>query len=434
MYIPILYLIIACFLGATVVKANKHRAEWLLLLLIMSYIKTCIVYLFNATTVFTVVTLVGTQVHLDDIVLIVALMYCIINILQPIQTGKYFVASMLLLGPILISLVRGIMNGTVGTEIFLSDTRKYILFIVAFFAFFFLMRQEESVNRLWKYKYYIDTLMNVICVYVLIVWTLDLVFGLHNLPGQQGGLLSDGGSTFRIINPPQVLMIAFYTLYEIYNDLEERKEISLRTMLFAGIVIFMQWRTVVAAFGVGLIITVFLSLKKNGLSKKLLAEIIIITIAVFTMSSQNSAQSGLVGMITNLFESFSNVGTGTGTFSTRTEVWTMILDSLKGVNMIFGRPFGQDLALTWKASAHSGYVDYIAKMGYFGIVLLIAFMVFMLIKSIKAKNYMNIIILCSMAVYWYGYGFSVEQGALLGFIVAIQEVMDIQKVGESKYA
>ena len=290
------------------------------------------------------------------------------------------------------------------------------------------------MNRLWKYKYYIDTLMNVVCVYVLIVWTLDLVFGLHNLPGQQGGLLSDGGSTFRIINPPQALMIAFYTLYEIYSDLEERKEISLRTMLFAGIVIFMQWRTVVAAFGVGLIITVFLSLKKNGLSKKLLAEIIIITIAVFTMSSQNSAQSELVGMITNLFESFSNVGTGTGTFSTRTEVWAMILGSLKGVNVIFGRPFGQDLALTWKASAHSGYVDYIAKMGYFGIVLLIAFMVFMLIKSIKAKNYMNIIILCSMAVYWYGYGFAVEQGALLGFIVAIQEVMDKQKVGDSKYA
>lgn len=434
MYIPILYLIITCFLGATVVKANKHRAEWLLLLLIMSYIKTCIVYLFNATTVFTVITLGGTQVHLDDIVLIVALMYCIINILQPIQTGKYFVASMLLLGPILISLVRGIMNGTVGTEIFLSDTRKYVLFIVAFFAFFFLMRQEKSVNRLWKYKYYIDTLMNVVCVYVLIVWTLDLVFGLHNLPGQQGGLLSDGGSTFRIINPLQVLMIAFYTLYEIYSDLEERKEISLRTMLFAGIVIFMQWRTVVAAFGVGLIITICLSLKKNGLSKKLLAEIIIITIAVFAISSQNSTQSGLVGMITNLFESFSNVGTGTGTFSTRTEVWTMILGSLKGVNMIFGRPFGQDLALTWKASAHSGYVDYIAKMGYFGIVLLIAFMVFMLIKSIKAKNYMNIIILCSMAVYWYGYGFAVEQGALLGFIVAIQEVMDKQKVGDSKYA
>lgn len=434
MYIPILYLIIACFLGATVVKANKHRAEWLLLLLIMSYIKTCIVYLFNATTVFTVITLGGTQVHLDDIVLIVALMYCIINILQPIQTGKYFVASMLLLGPILISLVRGIMNGTVGTEIFLSDTRKYVLFIVAFFAFFFLMRQEKSVNRLWKYKYYIDTLMNVVCVYVLIVWTLDLVFGLHNLPGQQGGLLSDGGSTFRIINPPQALMIAFYTLYEIYSDLEERKEISLRTMLFAGIVIFMQWRTVVAAFGVGLIITVFLSLKKNGLSKKLLAEIIIITIAVFAISSQNSTQSGLVGMITNLFESFSNVGTDTGTFSTRTEVWAMILGSLKGVNVIFGRPFGQDLALTWKASAHSGYVDYIAKMGYLGIVLLIAFMVFMLIKSIKAKNYMNIIILCSMAVYWYGYGFAVEQGALLGFIVAIQEVIDKQKVGDSKYA
>lgn len=434
MYIPILYLITFCFLGTVIVKANKHKAEWLLLLIILSYIKTCIMYLFEATTVFTVFTVGGTQVHLDDIVLIILLIYCMVNILYPIQVGKYFIASLLLLGPIMISLVRGIMNGTVGSEVFLSDTRKYVLFILAFFAFFFAMRQEGNTSRLWKYKYYIDTLMDIICVYVLIIWTLDLVFGIHNLPGQQNGLLSDGGSTFRIINPPQVLIISFYTLYKIYDDLEEKKVISFRSMLFVGIVVFMQWRTVVAAFGVGLIITICLSLKKNGLSKKLLAEIIIITIAVFAISSQNSSQSRLVGMITNLFESFSNVGTGTGTFSTRTEVWAMILGSLKGVNVIFGRPFGQDLALTWKASAHSGYVDYIAKMGYLGIVLLIAFMVFMLIKSIKAKNYMNIIILCSMAVYWYGYGFAVEQGALLGFIVAIQEVIDKQKVGDSKYA
>jgi len=111
----------------------------------------------------------------------------------------------------------------------------------------------------------------------------------------------------------------------------------------------------------------------------------------------------------------------------------MILGSLNGINAVFGRPFGQDLALAWKASAHSGYVDYIAKMGYFGLVLLIVFMVFMIIKSIKAKNYMSTITLCSMAIYWYGYGFTVEQGAILGFIVAIQEVMDRQEVGDEKH-
>ena len=55
----------------------------------------------------------------------------------------------------------------------------------------------------------------------------------------------------------------------------------------------------------------------------------------------------------------------------------------------------------------------------------------MLIRTIKTKNYTSMIILCSMAVYWYGYGFTVEQGALLGFIVAFQEVIDKQKaVGE----
>lgn len=433
MYIPILYLITICFLGAVIIKVNKHKAEWLLLLIILSYVKTCIMYLYEATTVFTIFIVGGTQVHLDDIVLIILLIYCMVNILHPILAGKYFIASLLLLGPIMISLVRGIMNGTVGSEVFLSDTRKYVLFIAAFFAFFVLMRQEGNMSRLWKYKYYIDTLMNIICVYVLIIWALDLVFGIHNLPGQQNGLLSDGGSTFRIINPPQVLIISFYTLYKIYDDLEEKKVISFRSMLFAGIVIFMQWRTVVAAFGVGLIITICLSLKRNGLSRKLLAEIVVLVIAICAISLQESSETGLIAMITNLFESFSNVGKDTGTFATRTEVWTMILGSLNGINAVFGRPFGQDLALAWKASAHSGYVDYIAKMGYLGLVLLIVFMVFMVIKSIKAKNYMSTIILCSMAIYWYGYGFTVEQGAILGFIVAIQEVMDRQEVGDEEY-
>ncbi|MEI3417880.1 MAG: O-antigen ligase family protein [Blautia sp.] len=431
MYIPLLYLIIICFLGAVVIKANKHKAEWLLLLIILSYVKTCIMYLFEATTVFTVFTIGGTQVHLDDIVLIVALMYCIGSVFHPVRLGKYFGASLLLLIPVVISLVRGILNGTVGSEVFLSDTRKYVLFIAAFLAFFFLTRQEKTLNRLWKYEHYIDVLMNIVCIYVLIVWSLDLLLGMNSLPGQQNGLLSDGGSTFRIINPPQVLMIAFYTLYRIYKELEEKKEISLRTMLLIGIVVLMQWRTVVAAFGVGLVITLCVSLKRNGLSKKVLAELFVIIIAILVISSQGSSETGVVGMVTNLFESFSNVGKDTGTFATRTEVWTMILGSLNGVNMIFGRPFGQDLALTWKASAHSGYIDYIAKMGYFGLGLLIVFLIFMLIRTIKTKNYTSMIILCSMAVYWYGYGFTVEQGALLGFIVAFQEVIDKQKaVGE----
>ena len=159
---------------------------------------------------------------------------------------------------------------------------------------------KEAVKGIWhdkeilKYKYYINTLMNIICVYVLIIWVLDLVFGIHNLPGQQNGLLSDGGSTFRIINPPQVLIISFYTLYKIYYDLEEKKVISFRSMLFAGIVVLMQWRTVVAAFGVGLIITICLSLKRNGLSRKLLAEIVVLVIAICVIFLQGSSETGLI--------------------------------------------------------------------------------------------------------------------------------------------
>lgn len=126
-------------------------------------------------------------------------------------------------------------------------------------------------------------------------------------------------------------------------------------------------------------------------------------------------------MISHLFESFSNVSKGTGTFATRTEVWAEILSSLYGINAIFGRPFGQGLGISWVASAHNGYVDYISKMGYFGLICLVGFMIYLLIRAIKNKSYLCVVILLVQAVYWYGYGFSLEQGAVLGFILAIQE-------------
>lgn len=421
MYISVLYLITICFLAAIAIKANKHKSEWLLLLIILSYVKTCISYLFAATTVFTVVTLGGTQIHLDDIVLIIGLLFCLATIIHPFRGGKYCLSTLLLLIPVAISLFRGAVAGSLGSAEFLSDTRKFFLFVVVFYAFFFLMRRIDSIERMWKYEQYLNNLMNCVLLYVLVVWILDLGLGINGLPGQKNGLLSDGGSTFRIINPPQVLIIAFYTLYQMYKDLENKHQFTIRTLIFAGVILLMQWRTVVAAFLVGVFILLVMNVKENGLSKKLFGEILGLIFAAIVISLQGGDSDGLVGMLSNLFESFSNVRKGTGTFATRTEAWTMILASLHGVNAIFGMPFGQDLNIAWKHSAHSGYVDYITKMGYFGVGCLIVFMVWLLIRAIKNKDYLSTIILCVQAVYWYGYGFTLEQGAVLGFILAIQE-------------
>lgn len=422
MYISVLYLITICFLAAIAIKANKHKLEWLLLLIILSYVKTCISYLFAATTVFTVVTLGGTQIHLDDIVLIIALLYCIANIIHPFRGGKYCLSTLLLLIPVAISLLRGAVEGTLGSPEFLSDTRKFVLFIVVFYAVFFLIRKPDSIERMWKYEQYLNNLMNCVLLYVLVVWILDLGLGINGLPGQKNGLLSDGGSTFRIIHPLQVLMIVFYTLYQMYKDLENKRQFSVRTLIFTGVILLMQWRTVVAAFLVGVFILLVSNVKENGLSKKLFGEIIGLIFAAIVISLQGGGSDGLVGMVSNLFGSFSNVRKGTGTFATRTEVWAMILSSLQGINAVFGRPFGQALGISWTHSAHSGYVDYIAKMGYFGVVCLVIFMVWLIIQTIKNKDYISMTILCVLVVYWYGYGLTLEQGAVLGFILAIQEL------------
>lgn len=424
MYISVLYLITICFLAAIAIKANKHKSEWLLLLITLSYIKSCIAYLFGATTVFTVVTLGGTQVHLDDIVLIIVLLYCLATIIHPFRGGKYFLSTLLLLVPVAISLFRGAVAGALGSAEFLSDTRKFILFIVVFYAFFFLMRRADSFERLWKHEQYLDNLMNCVLLYVLVVWILDLGLGMNGLPGQKNGLLSDGGSTFRIIHPLQVLMIAFYTLYKMHKDLENKHQFTVRTLIFAGVILLMQWRTVVAAFLVGVFILLLMNVKENGLSKKLFCEILGLIFVAIVISLQGGGSDGLVGMVSNLFESFSNVRKGTGTFATRTNVWMMILSSLQGINAVFGCPFGQSLGISWVHSAHNGYVDYIAKMGYFGVVCLVIFMVWLIIHTIKNKDYISMTILCVLAVYWYGYGFTLEQGAVLGFILAIQEWKD----------
>lgn len=421
MYVSILYLIIVCFAFIIVVKANKHKAEWLLLLIILSYVKTCITYLFNASTIFTLFTIGNTQVHLDDIVLIVALLYCLTKIIHPFHVGQDFYSTLLLLIPIVISLLRGLISSSIDSEMFLADTRKYFLFLIVFYAVYFCVSTPATLARIWKFENYIDTLMNVVLIYILIIWTLDLVLGIHSLPGQQGGTLSDGGSTFRIINPSQVLMIAFYTLYRAFRELKEESKISIKTLLFAMVIMLLQWRTVVGAFAIGIIVLFILSIKENGLSRKLFLEIVVLAILVVVVSTQGDRESGLLGMVTNLFESFSSIENNTGTFATRTDAWTLILSSLQGANAIFGMPFGEGLNVAWTHSAHSGYVDYISKMGYFGLVCLISFIFYLLIQSIRNRDYMCIILLLTQAIYWIGYGFSLEQGAVLGFILAIQE-------------
>lgn len=424
MYFFGMYLFIMVMLPMVLIKANSHKAEWILLLLMMSFVKTCAAYLFQATTVFTVVTIGSIQVHLDDIVLIILFGYCLLTVSRPFLVGRYLSATMFFVVPVLISLVRGALNGTIGSSQFLSDTRVFILFLSALFAMYFLIRKPKAISRLWVFEKYIRILMNGMVVFILAVWALDIGFGINYLPGQLNGTLSDAGSTFRMVNPPQVLMIAFYTLWEMSRDLEKKREISLRTLVFTAVIILMQWRTVIVAFLAGFVLVLVGSVKKSRISKKLAAEIVGLAVLLAGVMVVSGDSSRILKMVNKVFSSFANIMNGTGTFSTRTAVWTEIIQSLVGVNFLLGRPFGQRLGLSWTASAHSGYIDCLAKMGIVGVIGLIFLMVFLIRKAIKQKQSIIAVIVISLCVYWLGYGFSVEQGALLGFMAAILELVE----------
>ena len=423
-----MYLFVMVMLPVVLIKANSHKEEWILLLLIMSFVKTCAAYLFQATAVFTVVTIGSIQVHLDDIVLMILLGYCLLAVSHPFLAGQYLAATMYFVVPVLISLLRGALNGTIGSSQFLSDTRVFILFLSALFAMYFLVRKPKSISRLWVFEKYIRNLMNGMVVFILFIWVLDVGFGINYLPGQYNGTLSDAGSTFRMVNPPQVLMIALYTLWEMSRDLEKKREISLRTLVFTAIIILMQWRTVIVAFLAGFVLVLLGSMKKSRISKKLAAEIVGLTVLLAGVLVVSGDSSRILKMVYKVFSSFANIMNGTGTFSTRTAVWTEIIQSLVGVNFLFGRPFGQSLGLSWTASAHNGYIDCLAKMGIVGVIGLIILMVFLIRKAIKQKQSVIAILVISLSVYWLGYGFSVEQGALIGFFLGMLELSEKGKL------
>lgn len=416
-------------------KLAHNRPEWMLLLIILSYIKTCIMYLFEATTVFTIVTIGDIQIHLDDIILLCLLSYCY-NVLLHVRLRKsiYTKSILLMVIPISISLLRGILEGTIGSSDFLADARNYGLFLLAIISFFFLLRQPSAIQQLIKCEKYIHRLMSAVIVFIFIVWALDIVLGMRSLPGQINGTLSDGGSTFRIINPPQALIIAFYTLNQLYKDLKEKKTITLRTSLFILVIILLQWRTVVAVFLFAIVLLIMkIASQKELLSKRLLTKMILIIPAVAAIFFTRGGNF-IANMIEKLFSSFANVWNGTGTFATRTEVWTMLLSSLSGVNVLLGRPFGAgNMAnVTWEDSAHNGYVDYIMVAGYFGLICLILFMIILIIGAHKTGKEVMSIILIALLVYWYGYGFSIEQGVLLGVCLAVlnqTKKVKLRKVG-----
>lgn len=421
MYIAFIYLIIFIFLTLAIIKSNKYKPEWILLLVILSFIKTCITYLFHGTTVFTMIKLGDTEIHLDDIILFITSIYVFIKILKKSKVGLYFNCILLMNCSILFSFMRGILGGYVSTSQFLADLRMFFLFQMMMNAFYLLMRKKKFVPSFTTFKRYIDILMNIVVIYVLIIWTLDLVFGVNNLPGQYSGSLNELGSSLRVVHPHQVLMLAIYTLYDIYEELKTKGKLTIRNIVFSLIIAMLQWRTVFIAFTIGLILICVDYFRKKRISKTLVAQVGLFVLCYMILRFYNK---NVTGEMTVTIRSIWIAQKRVGTFATRMDVWKMIMEALAGINLIFGIPMGKKLGIAWLWSAHNGYIDYIVKTGLLGMMFVVIPLLIMISKAIKMKQTIIATIIFSIMIYWVGYGISIEQGALLGFFLAVLELAD----------
>ena len=419
----ILYFLLIITLFYSICCLKRRNPKWIISLAILSFISTSLMYLFEATTVFTVVNLFGIQVHMDDIILIILIFFVIIHFIQKgLKISTIGSKMLLLIIPVFFSLFRGLLGGYLGTTVFMNDTRKFFYFAVAMVAAEYTFSDMYINSNFSSCKKYIDNFVNIVVIYVCLLWGLDLALGFNHLPGQQYGTLSDGGSTFRIIQPQHVLIIAFYCLWELYRNLKKYNDIRARTIFLCVIVIFMQWRTVIASFLIGVILICAMYLKNgNFMSKSLLIKVLSLLVICIAFSVVGSNQGITISNpLSNLFTSLQTNNFQSGTFGTRILVWTALLQSLTGFNALFGRPFGMYLqnSMSWEVAAHNGYVDYIMPMGYIGLALFLLFVIFLFKKMLQYRIPFLMVLLVCMLVYWFGYGFSVHQGMILGIIVA----------------
>lgn len=425
-------------------KAIQRKQEWVVVLLIMSSATSSIVQLFLGQSVFTLFWIGTLQFHVDDIVLIFLSVYCFIWMVKSPRITKplvLFIALIIL--PLAISLLRGLLAGAFPSSMFIADTRTYGYFVLPLFTLYIMARDKKRAGFL-KSIVYIHRFMNCLAAFLVLIWILDLFFGLNSLPGQLDGLQSDGGSTFRIISKSLATIMALYVYMLAYDDFRKGDALRWKTVFFSILIILLQWRVVQYAFIFGCFL---LLLRKVVIDKKISVRLIIQALSILAVffiapillgrtallaSSISALSSGhdaaplasqLSSSVADATASLTSVANNTGTYATRTQAWDMILDSLSGIDLLLGQPFGTPYAesVAWLHSSHSQYVSVIFKEGYLGLLCFITFLSGMIVSAVRRHLWLVAICLAYFIIYFYTENAGVLESAVLGVCLGILE-------------
>lgn len=398
----------------------SNKKELIIPVCILYYIGSVIIDIFMAGAPLELGNAFGISYQWGDILLLIPFGVILIDIIKKPKVHKYNANAILtcIIALISLSMISGLVEFGLSSE-WIGDFRTFFIFISV--SIFFV--RFDILKYIHKYIKLINICMDIILAISVILWILDLVFGFHPLMSQYNATLSDGGSTMRFIQPPQVLAIALYALYLIIKNTQENGTIGIRAGLFTIVVILFQHRSVWGALGAGVIVWIFCIYRTKKISLKLLLQgylIIFLSINMILYSS-----SDVVENIRNSFTLFTNLLTGASldntTANTRFMVWNAVKSDLSGIATIIGRPFGYGYATSigWETSPHGGYIRILGRAGYVGLMIIILGIIYLFIKAYRKNiRYIPAFLACC-ATYMYAYDFNWICGVILGCSIII---------------
>lgn len=360
----------------------------------------------------------GFSYQMGDMIVLILLGVWIVDCIEKPYMKKNLCNFMLVVSCVLLffSMISGFRSYGISPA-WVGDLRTNATLIapILFFGRF------DVWDKAKNYRKYLDIVMMIILIISIILWGIDILTGFHPLQSQYNATLSDGGSTMRFVQSYNVLGISLYALLLLKENAGTKGYITVRTMLFIGAVILFQHRSVWLAFGFGAIATVLIEIKKGKIKKKFFLQMILIILGVICILQ--FGKGSIIENISNSVELLQKMINGEEldrtTAHTRNQVWDAVIGDLQGSSLLFGRPYGYGYAtsIEWETSPHSGYIRFLARTGYIGVIASVCMLLYIPLKLYEKKNTNFIVYLVCILGFMYAFDYTWLCGATIGVCI-----------------
>lgn len=321
------------------------------------------------------------------------------------EGGKLFAFILVFALICVCSAVTGL--GNITDTNWVADFRNNFRLIISI-LYFFNFKSEIIIQNYIKY---IDRIMYIVAAYQIVLLVLYFAFGIK---------VSSQGYAIRIIQPAQMVFVAFYALYRVYKDLwlDDKGHLSATTIAFITLVILDDYRTVWMSLIVGflyLIIAYFIGgFTRKSLRLFIQLFLIFSVVAIMLLYSQ----SELVSTVVMTADTFNNLEDSS--WATRTNLWQNLISTLSPLQWLLGQPFGTGYSagIGWRTSPHSGWMEILMRTGLIGVSSLVLFFLsaWRRIRDVFCYQLVRAYILAQI-VFFVGYAFTIDTGVCMGMII-----------------